>query len=77
MISLTVSMYTFRLYVIYVTNFIFNKTFMYYERQSTLGDFVKDFEGCNHIYAVVGYDGEYVRLACIHCGNVIVEYCYL
>ena len=50
---------------------------MYYERQSTLGDFVKDFEGCNHIYAVVGYDGEYVRLACIHCGNVIVEYCYL
>ena len=50
---------------------------MYYERQNTLGDSVKGFEGCNHIYAVVGYDGEYVRLACIRCGNVIVEYSYL
>ena len=67
----------FRLYVIYVTKFILNKTFMYYERQNTLGDFMKNFEGCNHIYTVVGYDGEYVRLACIHCGNVVVEYCYL
>ena len=42
-----------------------------------MGDFLKDFKGCNHIYTVVGYDGENVRLACIHCGNVIVEYCYL
>jgi len=50
---------------------------MYYEEQNTLGDLAKDFKTCNHVYTVVGYDGEYVRLACIHCGNVIVEYCYL
>jgi len=35
---------------------------------------MKNFQRCNHIYTVVGYDGEYVRLVCINCGNVICEY---
>jgi ribosomal protein S27E len=35
---------------------------------------MKNFDQCNHIYTVVGYDGEYVRLACMQCGNIIIEY---
>ena len=50
---------------------------MYYKKQNILGDSVKGFEVCNHIYTVVGYDGEHIRLACIRCGNAIVEYNYL